>query len=110
MDSFAGDDSPIDLVASVLPDDDGSLILWHTRGIGMHKRVFHQNAGDFSKRLVRSVVGTLRFPRNRIHTEVFLEGRVRWDFDLVFSSTFQVQNDANHIFGHCARVDSARYR
>ena len=93
----------------MLLDDDGGLVLWHTRGVCMHKCVFHQDSGDLSKRLLRSAVSAVSFSRNGIHTKVFLEGRVRGDLDLVFSTTLQVQSGANHIVGHCVGVDSARY-
>ena len=75
----------------------------------MYKLVFHQNLGDLAKRLVRSAVGTIRLPRNRIHTEVFLEGCVRWDLDFMFATTLNVWIGANHIVGHCVVVHSARY-
>ena len=50
--SFARDDTPIDYVALVFTDNDGRFVLWHTCGIGMHERVLHQDANDFSECLV----------------------------------------------------------
>ena len=61
------------------------------------------------KKLVWSSVSAVSFSRNRKHPKVFLEGRVRGDLNLVFSSTLQVQRGVNHIVGHCVKVDSACY-
>ena len=106
-DSFASDDAPIDLVALVFTDDDGSFILWHTRGIGMHERVLHQNAGDLAKRLVRSAIGAVSFPGYSIRTKVFFEGRGRGNLHFMFSSPRKVQSGVNHVVGYCVGVDSA---
>ena len=75
----------------------------------MHKRVFHQHSGDLSKILVWSSVSAVSFSRNRIHPKVFLEGCVRGNLNLVFSTTLKVQGNANHIIGHYVRVDFGDY-
>ena len=67
-----------------------AFVLWHTRGVGMQKCILHQVSGNLSQKTVTSVVGVIRLSINRIHTEIFLEGRVRGDLDLVFSTTLEV--------------------